>query len=231
MVLSMANGLRQTWGLQNHGIGRYERMSTPRVAKQERSEQTRTEILQTALDLFSARGFAAVSLRDIADRVGVNHAMIRYHFGGKEELWRESAAFLFERLAQEIPPPDPTVEQSPVEALKRYIRGYVHYCARHPEHARLIVQESVEGSERLQWVADHYIRPNHARTLKLIEGSNIPAGLVGMDPVMLLYMVVAIAQMPYLVTAELKFVHDRDVLTPEAIEAHAEAVVKFIFRD
>ncbi|MCY1313616.1 hypothetical protein D9M70_641560 [compost metagenome] len=52
-----------------------------------------------------------------------------------------------------------------------------------------------------------------------------------MDPVMLLYMVVAIAQMPYLVTAELQFVHGRDARTPEAIDAHAKAVVRFIFRD
>lgn len=206
-------------------------MSTARVAKQERSEQTRTEILQTALDLFSTRGFAAVSLRDIAERVGVNHAMIRYHFGSKEELWRESADYLFERLAREIPPPELSDEQTPADTLKRYIRGYVHYCARHPEHARLIVQESIEGSDRLQWVADHHIRPSHARTLKLIDRAGLPAGLSGMDPVMLLYMVVAIAQMPYLVTAELQCVHGRDVRTAEAIEAHAEAVVKFIFRD
>ncbi|MGN7740767.1 TetR/AcrR family transcriptional regulator [Pseudomonas sp. 22526] len=206
-------------------------MNTPRIAKQERSEQTRTDILQTALDLFAARGFAAVSLRDIADRVGVNHAMIRYHFGGKEQLWRESAAFLFERLEQEIPPPDLSRDPSPIDALKRYIRAYVHYCARHPEHARLIVQESIEGSDRLQWLAEHYIRPNHARTLGFLKGVELPAGLGGLDPVMMLYMVVAIAQMPYLVTAELRFVHERDALLPEAIEAHAEAVMKFIFRD
>ncbi|AJO78252.1 TetR/AcrR family transcriptional regulator [Pseudomonas sp. MRSN 12121] len=206
-------------------------MNTPRVAKQERSEQTRTEILQTALDLFAARGFAAVSLRDIADRVGVNHAMIRYHFGGKEQLWRESAAYLFERLEQEIPPPDLARDPSPIDALKRYIRAYVHYCARHPEHARLIVQESIEGSDRLQWLAEHYIRPNHARTLGFLENVELPAGIAGLDPVMMLYMVVAIAQMPYLVTAELRFVHERDALLPEAIEAHAEAVMKFIFRD
>lgn len=206
-------------------------MNTPRVAKQERSEQTRTDILQTALDLFSTRGFAAVSLRDIAERVGVNHAMIRYHFGGKEQLWRESATYLFERLEQEIPPPDLTRDPSPIDALKRYVRAYVHYCARHPEHARLIVQESIEGSDRLRWVADNYIRPNHARTLSFLKEAKLPAAISGLDPVMMLYMVVAIAQMPYLVTAELQFTHDRNVLLPEAIEAHAEAVIKFIFRD
>jgi len=206
-------------------------MNPPRVAKQERSEQTRTDILQTALDMFSSRGFAAVSLRDIADKVGVNHAMIRYHFGGKEQLWQESVAYLFERLEQEIPPPDLSRDSTPIEALKRYVRAYVHYCARHPEHARLIVQESIEGSDRLKWVADNYIRPSHARTLSFLKEAELPAGISAMDPVMLLYMVVAIAQMPYLVTAELQFVHNRNALLPEAIEAHAEAVMKFLFRD
>ncbi|MDH4557416.1 TetR/AcrR family transcriptional regulator [Pseudomonas sp. BN417] len=206
-------------------------MATPRVTKQERSEQTRTEILQAALDLFSTRGFAAVSVRDIAERVGVNHAMIRYHFGGKEELWRESAAYLFDRLAQEIPAPEVAEGEASLEALKQYVRSYVHYCARHPEHARLMVQESIMPSERLRWVSDNYIRPNHARTLRLIENTRLPEGLGGIDPVMMLYMVVAIAQMPYLVTAELEFSHDRAVLTHEAIDAHADAVVKFIFRD
>jgi hypothetical protein len=47
---------------------------------------------------------------------------------------------------------------------------------------------------------------------------------------MLLYMIVSVVQMPYLLSAELKYTHDRDALTPEAIEAHADAVIWMIFR-
>lgn len=39
-------------------------------------------------------------------------------------------------------------------------------------------------------------------------------------------MLVSVTQMPYLLATELKYTHDRDVLTPEAVEAHADAVIK-----
>ncbi|MCY0854096.1 TetR/AcrR family transcriptional regulator [Cupriavidus sp. D39] len=80
-------------------------MRVVRQAQQGRSEKTRAEILGIALEQFSTRGFDAVSLREIAEMAGVNHAMIRYYFGGKESLWRESVTYLFDRFAQEIAPP------------------------------------------------------------------------------------------------------------------------------
>jgi AcrR family transcriptional regulator len=201
------------------------------MSRQQRSERTRDDILQCALELFSTRGYSAVSLRDIAQKVGINHGMIRYHFGNKESLWRQSATFLFIRLAEELPAPDLCDAKNQRTALKQFVVDYVHYCARHPEHSRLMVQESILGSDRLRWVCHQFIRPNHQQTLELINETGIPARLVGVDPVMLLYMVVSLAQMPYLVTAELHFSHHRNVLTRAAIEAHAQAVVAFIFRD
>lgn len=205
-------------------------MHVPRAAKQERSEQTRAQILEIALEEFSARGFEAVSLRDIADQAGVNHAMIRYHFGSKEALWKESAAYLFQRLQVEVPPLDPSSGQASLDDLKEYVRNYVRYCARHPEHARLMVQESITGSERLKWVAETFIQPAHERTLKMITGAQEAIGLAEIDPLTLLYMIVSVVQMPYLLTAELKYTHGRDALAPGAVEAHADAVIWLIFR-
>lgn len=205
-------------------------MDLPRVAQQERSEKTRAEILQIALELFSIYGFAAVSLREIAEKAGVNHAMIRYHFGNKEALWRASATFLFERINEEVW--SLKIDGGTIrEQLKTYVRHYIRYCARHPEHARLLLQEFVSASDRLKWVAETYIRPAHERTLKLVKIGALQEGLEHIDPVTLLYMIVSLAQMPYLVTAELQFTHNRDALSAEAIEAHADAVVALLFRD
>jgi AcrR family transcriptional regulator len=206
-------------------------MHAPREAKQVRSEQTRAQILQIALEEFSSRGFAAVSLREIAELAQVNHAMIRYHYGSKEGLWRESATYLFERLASEVPPPELSSSEPDLDVLKQYVRDYVRYCARHPEHARLMVQESIIASERLQWVSENHIKPSHEKTLVLIEKVRRSIGLAEVDPIMLLYMITSVAQMPYLLTAELQYSHDRNTLEHAAIESHADAVVKLIFRD
>lgn len=46
----------------------------------------RQRIIDTALGLFAQQGYAATSVRQIADIVGVNGAMIHYYFGSKEAL-------------------------------------------------------------------------------------------------------------------------------------------------
>lgn len=48
---------------------------------------TRERILEAAHALFVAKGFAAVSMREIAARSGVTKSLIHHHFGSKEALW------------------------------------------------------------------------------------------------------------------------------------------------
>jgi len=48
---------------------------------------TRGKILDAAEALFGARGFDAVSLRDITVRAGVTLALASYHYGTKEQLF------------------------------------------------------------------------------------------------------------------------------------------------
>lgn len=49
-------------------------------------KDTRTRILETALELFSEHGFEGSSLRQIADRLDVTKAALYYHFRSKDEL-------------------------------------------------------------------------------------------------------------------------------------------------
>lgn len=47
---------------------------------------TRDRILEVALELFISQGYDKVSLREIAEQVGVTKAALYYHFASKEEL-------------------------------------------------------------------------------------------------------------------------------------------------
>jgi len=55
-------------------------------------DRTRVKILDAAEQLFGARGFDAVSLRDITVAAGVTLALASYHFGTKENLFEEVVA-------------------------------------------------------------------------------------------------------------------------------------------
>ena len=67
--------------------------------QQQRSVRTRQKLLDAALEAFSENGFKGTSTRDIADRAGVHHPLITYHFKNKETLWRASADQVFSDFA------------------------------------------------------------------------------------------------------------------------------------
>ena len=46
-------------------------------------KEARERILETAISLFARKGFAAIGVREIAEKADVNIAMISYYFQGK----------------------------------------------------------------------------------------------------------------------------------------------------
>ena len=62
----------------------------------------REDILDAAEDLFARQGFAATSLREVAEVVGANPAMVHYYFGSKEALLRQVVERITEPLAASL---------------------------------------------------------------------------------------------------------------------------------
>lgn len=61
-------------------------------------EAVKAALRSAAAELFADRAASQVSVREIAERAGVNHGLVHRHFGSKEELRREA----LELLADEI---------------------------------------------------------------------------------------------------------------------------------
>ena len=57
--------------------------------QEERSQRSRTHILDAALRLFSHQGYRATSMRDIAAGAGVSTGNVYHHFKEKEAIFRE----------------------------------------------------------------------------------------------------------------------------------------------
>lgn len=55
--------------------------------KAARSRRTQSRILDAAEELFSHHGIYGVSIRDIADRAGVDTALLHYHFANKDGIY------------------------------------------------------------------------------------------------------------------------------------------------
>jgi AcrR family transcriptional regulator len=108
-----------------------------------KGEQTRQAIIAAAYELIIQQGYAATSMRQIKERVGLALGGIYNHFSSKEDVFR---AIIVERhpFFQMIPLLE-SVEGATVEV---YVRNAAHTLVdelgRHPEFLNLMLVEIVE---------------------------------------------------------------------------------------
>ena len=76
-------------------------MSTP-TKRRLTAEERRTAILDAALSAFSAKGYHATSLDDVAREAGVSKALIYEHFASKQELYADLIARNARELTQRV---------------------------------------------------------------------------------------------------------------------------------
>jgi len=60
--------------------------SVPRLFAEAELGETKAKILDATFRRLAREGYAALSVREIAKDAGVNHALISYHFHGKDQL-------------------------------------------------------------------------------------------------------------------------------------------------
>lgn len=58
------------------------------MVRQTRSEHSRRQVLDAALELFSHQGYRATTMREIADKAGVSTGNCYHHFEDKEQIFR-----------------------------------------------------------------------------------------------------------------------------------------------
>jgi len=188
--------------------------------------ESREAVLQAALGVFSRRGFKGATVREIARVAKVNHGTIRYHFGSKDKLWRAAVSFLFARQVEELDLAT-LARQGLDDAsfLREAVARYVRYCARHPEHARIAVLESVVGGERLRWMSREHIRSVHGVMGPFLR-HNMKKGLIReANEISLTYILALASQSVFLLEQEARVVHGLDVFSEEFVEQHVATVL------
>ncbi len=208
-------------------------VARPRKAKD--PERSKADILQAALEEFAARGFDGATVRDIANRIGLSHGMIRYHYQTKEQLWFAAVEFLFKRLAEETylePEKQARLRAGDMDVFREWLRRYVRYCAMHPEHARILFQESVSPTPRLEKAIRDNLQRDHRHAVQTVEalkaGGHFPADAPAAS---IIYILTGACQNLFALAAEARISMGYDPLSPEAIDAHANAVIKIFCRD
>jgi AcrR family transcriptional regulator len=106
-----------------------EKLPAPSGPRSSKGVRTRERLVEAAKEIFEEHGFLEARISDIAERAGQSHGSFYYYFDSKEEVFREVAAAVDERLfaplddvimAQNRLPPQQRIR----EAMRRYFDSY-----------------------------------------------------------------------------------------------------------
>ncbi|MEL7452338.1 MAG: TetR/AcrR family transcriptional regulator [Pseudomonadota bacterium] len=180
---------------------------------------------------FAESGFEGANVRDIAASVGMTHTLIRYHFGSKEELWKDVVRDMYARLDQALSPEViGPMDVGTRDGLRKFLRHYIRYCADHPEQARIMIAESLNGSERLEWMVG-YIRTSHKALAPIFQGLMKDGLIPEVWLVSFFYIISTVCQMPFVLSNTIETLYGVDMCSNEAIDAHTEAVIAVLLRE
>ena len=202
----------------------------PERKQQQRSIVTQEKLLDAAIEAFSENGFKGTSTRDIADRAGVHHPLITYHFKNKDQLWRAATGRIFRefnislvKAMAEVPDIDPKAK------AEAFVRTYLHYSRSQPALHRIILQEANYQSDRLEWLIENHLKPLfeevHVALTKLQEIGVAPAG----SPAMLFNMIRVCAGGLIALKLELKSTSDIDLDCDDQIAELGDLIIRVFF--
>jgi TetR/AcrR family transcriptional regulator len=199
-------------------------------AEQQRAVNTRRAILNAALAEFAEKGFDAASIRVIAERTGLQHPLITYHFRNKDILWRSAAEYAFEQIREEWDKVEETnVGMSPLDRLRAEYRTLFKYTVAFPEFHRFMRQECTTNNPRLKWVAKTAVMPLIDRLLPQIAALQKEGVLPQMEPILFHYMMVSLTAMLSEFGPEIRATSKLVADDPDLAASYWLAVEKIIF--
>lgn len=160
-------------------------------SEQKRAIETRAAILNAAISEFAEKGFEIASIRNIAERTGIQHPRITYHYRTKDILWRAAAEHAFGRIKEDW---DSATGEAlpPLQRLRQEYHALFRYTVAFPEFHRFMRQEANSQNPRLEWVAENVVKPLLARLLPQIEAAQAAGLLPRIEPILFHYMMVSL---------------------------------------
>lgn len=199
----------------------------PQRKQQQRSYVTQRKLLDAATEAFSENGYKGTSTRDIAERAGVHHPLITYHFKNKNQLWRAAADRIFQdfrdsviHVVADLPDTDPRAR---AESL---IRAYVRYAYRNPALHKIVLQESSHPSDRLDWLVERHLRPVFVQLSAYFESLQSAGIAAPGDPALLINMMRVSAGGVLALSLEIKATSGFDFDANGAIDELADLIIR-----
>jgi TetR/AcrR family transcriptional regulator len=202
-----------------------------RFGSRGRPEQSRTAILQAAVQEFAREGIAGARTDAIARTAKVNKALLYYYFRDKEALYGAVLDQVFGGLVAHVGAVL-TRDLPPREKIIAYAGAHFDYVASHPLYPR-IVQGEMMGAGRgradhLERIVKQYFRPLFSRLAEVLKTGQAAGEFRPVDPLHFVPTMIAVIVFYFTSAPVMRVMTGKDPLSPQRVAARRAAVLDFI---
>ena len=187
---------------------------------------SQARILEAARFEFALHGYAA-RLQDIAQRAGLTHPTLLYHFGSKERLY---AAVIEQAMLDWAAMTDEAVAAAPggFARVAALVRAGMEFFATHNDFVVIWRREAIEGGGRLEDAMADHMRPFLERAVAFLEREVEAGRLRAHDPVELMQIVYGAVSTYFSDAGFRARLSGADPMTPEARARFATALTAML---
>ena len=122
----------------------------------------KTRIMDADEDLFANKGYAATSIVDIADTVGIRGPAIYKHYSSKADVYSAVIDRLFSPMKSHMELAATLAEGESFELLETLVKHHID----HPNIPRIIQQATLSSGEHLEQLDDDWYRPFFSKIVR-----------------------------------------------------------------
>lgn len=124
--------------------GMVKTIQKKRDGREQRAEDSRARILESATRVFAEKGPEGSRIDEIAEKAGINKRMLYHYFGNKEDLYVEVLRFNYNKIYT-LGKNEFHLTDNPKENVTRAVRAYFYFLAENEEFVRLTSWEALNG--------------------------------------------------------------------------------------
>ncbi|WP_179337814.1 TetR/AcrR family transcriptional regulator [Winogradskyella ludwigii] len=127
--------------------------------KKTKDENTEVQILDAAKNVFQSKGMDGARMQEIADKAGINKAMLHYYYRNKQLLFEAVFNNAFSLLAPQLNAvlnDDSSIEKK----IRNFTSNYIAFMDKHPYLPAFVIQELNRNPEFILKMKNNLGFPN-----------------------------------------------------------------------
>jgi TetR/AcrR family transcriptional regulator len=203
----------------------------PTRTQAERADQTRARILDAAVRQFSANGLAGARTEQIAEKAGVNKALLYYYFRSKDALY--SAAL--ESVAEGVRTASMAVLEAEASPGERFLLSTIHHFDRihtNPGFQSLMQQEMIRlhrgQTNALGALVEKVFRPLMERMQQVLEEGITLGELIPVEASQIRYAALGANVFYFLSAPLMRMIQGADPLERGALELQRASSIQYL---